>query len=315
MSERTGLDNVVLSTLEGLDELGALPDRTYVKSAKVVDRAYETRGIPPRHGYDAICTISIPWLVHLRLIDFHGNFGGRDRDDEPANARYTEVRLSPAGVMALAAERGDLPRLPIGLINGDLALGGTSPPFDPVRLADALRASGGSASDDDLVAMVGLPAFPTQCSVEGDLTTLASGAPARLRLSARTTFETSGPAAALVLSHFPFGVGPEDAASAIAHRVGAARDRGVRTVHPELQEQMDPGLRDVRNESAGDSTRVVCELLPGADPERCRARVLETWPVTTEFDARLRAPLPTLLRHVADGSVAQQEAVTALLAQ
>jgi DNA gyrase/topoisomerase IV subunit A len=311
VSERTGLDAVVLAALECLDEVDARPDGRYVKSAKVVDRMYASRGIPPRHGYDAICYTSAPWLVHVRLIDFFGNLGSPDPNDEAAAPRYTEVRLSPAGSMALAAERGELPRLPIRLINGDLALGGTSPPFDPARLLDAFRAAAtGAATDTELVETLGLPAFPTWCSVAGDLTALASGARTLLRLSADVAIETHARAPRLVLSHFPLGVGPEAAAQSLAARADAARTRDLRATHPELHDKLALPLRDVRNESVDLVGRVVCELWPGADAEMCREGVLQTWPVMTTLPVQLPATLPTLVREFA----AQHEAIAALLA-
>jgi DNA gyrase subunit A len=114
VSERTGLDAILLSVLDGLDELGCRPGTQYRKSAAVVDHVYATRRIRPQFGYDAICVAAAPWLTHVRVIDFHGNFGSADSDDEPAAARYTEVRLASAGAMALASERGELAKLPIG---------------------------------------------------------------------------------------------------------------------------------------------------------------------------------------------------------
>jgi DNA gyrase/topoisomerase IV subunit A len=306
---------MVLWAMECLDELGAQPDARFVKSAKAVERVYTTREIPPRYAYDTICSISARWLVHVRLIEFHGNLGSTDDNDNAAGARYTEVRLTRAGAMALAAERGDLPPLPIGLINGDLAFGGTAPPFDPARLVDALRAAAAAdVTDAALVEMIGLPAFPINCAVDGDLAALASGARTRLRLSADVAIEADHLGSRLVISQFPFGVGPQDAAQAIASLVDAVDHQDLRTAHPGLYEQMHIPLRDVRNESVDDTGRLVCELLPDADPDMCRDRILEIWPVTTEIPVQLRAPLPTLLRRLVDGSVAQREAIAELLA-
>jgi hypothetical protein len=70
--------------------------------------------------------------------------------------------------------------------------------------------------------------------------------------------------------------------------------------------------RDIRNEST-DRTRLVCELLAGANPELCRQRLLEIWPVSIEITVRLRASLPALVRGLVDDPVTQSEALTALL--
>ena len=100
-SDRTGIGAIERAVLEALDDLGARPDRPHRKSANVIGRVYEASGIGPQFAYGAACALAAPWLVHLRLIDFHGNLGGPDEDDEPAAPRYTEIRLSKAGAFAL----------------------------------------------------------------------------------------------------------------------------------------------------------------------------------------------------------------------
>ncbi len=313
-SERTGLDAVVLGTLHSLDELGVWPDSMYKKSASVVDHLYTTRGIPPKFGYDAICVTAAAWLTHVRLIDLHGNGGSADTQDEPAAARYTEVRLARSGVLALASERGALPRLPIGLINGDLATGGSAPPFDPGRVFEAVRsAAGRTATDDALAAAVGMPAFPTGCAVTGDFAALAEGSLTKLRVSTDIEIETDARGTRLLISRVPYGVGAGDVGEAIARRVDAVRSARLSEAYPDLENALDLPLRDVRNESAGDTTRVVCDLLAGADAELCRDRLLEIWPVTIEIPVRLRAPLAVLVRGFVDDAAVQNEALAALL--
>jgi DNA gyrase/topoisomerase IV subunit A len=314
VASRSGLDRVTLTVLECLDELDAHPERRYVKSARVVDLAYASRAIPPRFAYEAMCANAADWLTQLLLVDIHGNIGTADSVDGPASPRYTEARMRHSGWMALAAERGELPRLPIGLINGDLAFGGTAPPFDPVRIASALHAAVDGASDGELVELVGLPAFPIACAVEGDLAALASGTSSTLSLSARVAIESGERGERLVISHLPWGIGPEDASHSLATRVDAEAHRDLRDRQPDLFEAMRVLLRDVRNESHDSIGRIVCDIQPDADPEVCRERVLETWPITTEFRVQLRAPLTQLLHEIIDGSDAQQEAITALIA-
>src|SRR5690242_16289247 len=119
MRSGAGLNAVQRAVLEALDELGHGPARNHTKSARVVMYVYETRGIPPQYAYDTLCTLASPWLVHIELVDMHGNIGSADPGDAPAGARYTETCMSTAGQLALAAERGEAPPLPVGLINGD----------------------------------------------------------------------------------------------------------------------------------------------------------------------------------------------------
>jgi DNA gyrase subunit A len=314
MTDRTGLDTVMLSVLESLDEMGARPDQPMVKSARVVDHCYATRGIPPRVGYDAVCVAAAPWLTHVRVIDFHGNFGSADPNDDPAAARYTEIRQARSGAMAFESERGELPRLPIGLINGDLAMGGSAPPFDPARVVEALRAvSSDTATDAELVEILGPPAFPTRCPVTADLDAIAAGTRTLLRVSSDITIENGDHGTRLLISRVPYGVGSDDVANAIANRVDAVRSGRLRAAYPDLENALDLPLRDLRNESTGDTTRVVCDLLAGSNAELCRDRLLETWPLTIEFPVQLRAPLPTLVRGFVDDPAVQNEALAVLL--
>jgi DNA gyrase/topoisomerase IV subunit A len=313
-SERTGLDSVTITVLEGYDELESSPDAQFKKNATIVEHLYATRGLPPRFAYEAICVAAAQWLTHVAVVDFHGNHGSPDPLDEPAAPRYTESRMSRAGAMALASERDELPRLPIGLINGDLSIGGTSPPFDPARVVEALRAaSAAGVSDDDLVTMIGMPAFPTGCLVVGDADSIAAGERTKLRVSSDIAIETDERGTRLLITRTPYDIGPEDVSGAIASRVDAVRSGRLREAFPELENELDLPLRDVRNESYGDITRVVCELLDGANAELCRDRILETWPATIEVTVQLRAPLATLVRGFVDDPVTQNEALALLL--
>jgi DNA gyrase/topoisomerase IV subunit A len=307
VNARTGIDAVTLALLETLDDLDAGPTSTFRKSSQVLDALFASRGIAPRHGYDAAVTACAHWLTHVRVVDFHGNHGSADPNDGPANPRYTEMRLSHAGALALASERGEIAPVPIGVINGDLAAGGSSPAFDPVGVVDAVRAAGnGSLSDEDLVVLVGAPSFPTQCTVQVDGDALALGEATTLRMSAHISVERDQ----LVLSRLPYGESAEAVTDSIARRVDAARHVYRER---ELREQLDLSIIDVVNESVDPVTRIVCQLQHDADPLDCARRLLETWPVSTELPVRLRAPLPRLVRHLADGTRAQDAALTALL--
>lgn len=111
------------------------------------------------------------------LVDFHGNYGSADEGDRPANPRYTEARMASAGALALAAERGDGPRVPVRLINGDLHVDGSAPPYSPRRVIDTLLAlvDDPRLSDDEIVDRVGPPESPTGCGVGCDDRALAAG--------------------------------------------------------------------------------------------------------------------------------------------
>src|SRR5690606_1490546 len=88
----------------------------------------------------------------------------------PADPRYTEVRLTELGEACALADTGTGPPISAGLVHGDTFKGGTRPPLHPTRLLDALRSIKDGASDAEVLTVIGPPAFPADCLVEGDMT-------------------------------------------------------------------------------------------------------------------------------------------------
>ncbi len=91
---RDGLKPVHRRILHSMQENNHLPDRPYVKSARIVG---DVMGKYHPHGdsaiYDALVRMAQPFSMRLPLIDGQGNFGSVDGD--PAAAmRYTESRLA-----------------------------------------------------------------------------------------------------------------------------------------------------------------------------------------------------------------------------
>jgi DNA gyrase subunit A len=312
MSDRTGLNALELSVLDALDALGAGPTSAYKKSAHVVTEMYARRDIPPSYGYETLCMLAAAWLVHIPLVDGHGNFGSAEFP--AAGARYTEARMARAGALALASERAELPRLPIGLINGDVHWGGTAPAFDPQRVAEAVVRAGETPSlpADEVNAIVGRPAFPTGCEVRGDVDALARGETIELRLSARVAIETDGAAPCLVISHPPPRVSIPEIGQALADRVNSANELGMR--HARLAGHLGLAIREIRDESTFDVMRLVCTLEVDADVDRCQRQALQTWPVTTTLTAQLAKPLAALVKATVDRAGEQRVALQQLLA-
>ena len=91
---RDGLKPVHRRILFSAQENNFLPDRTYVKSARIVG---EVMGKYHPHGdaaiYDALVRMAQPFSMSLPLIDGQGNFGSVD-GDRAAAMRYTESRLA-----------------------------------------------------------------------------------------------------------------------------------------------------------------------------------------------------------------------------
>lgn len=96
-------------------------------------------GLAPGYAYEVLVDLALPWKVPVRLVHGQGNYG-EPSDDQPASHfRYTESRLSRAGEVVLAAERGEPALVPVGLINGSTHRDGTRPPFRPERIIEAAR--------------------------------------------------------------------------------------------------------------------------------------------------------------------------------
>jgi hypothetical protein len=185
VGERTGVGVVELAVLEALD---GLRPRGYRKSARVLAAVERSTGLAPGYSYQVLVDLALPWKMPVPLVTRQGNFGSRG-NDPPANPPYTEARLSPAGGVVLAAERGDLAPVPVGLINGNIYRQGTRPPFRPQRIIDAIRRliDKPRTTNPELLDIIGPPDFMTGCAVAGDLAALRAGRPAELRLQARVT--------------------------------------------------------------------------------------------------------------------------------
>jgi DNA gyrase/topoisomerase IV subunit A len=311
---RLGL--VERSVLETMDHLGARPDRPHVKCARIVQRLADELGVSPRYGYDSLCTMSQAWLLHLPLVDFHGNNGSADEYDRPANPRYTEARLSPAGAIALAADLGEGPRVPLALINGDLHVDGLSPPFSPTRVVATLLALSDDPhlTDEDIVERIGPPSSPTGCGVACDYVALAAGESTEMILTAQMNYEPVAGAQLIVLTHLPLGVGGDTVVQALAARVESLSRRDPDWDADEFAELALP-LRDVQNGSYGDVTRIVCELREDAIPADWDAQIASTWGVSTRGQVQLRAPLAQLMRELVDEDLAAQRAALVMLSK
>src|SRR5688572_28199553 len=97
---RDGLKPVHRRILWGMIDLGARPDRSYMKCARV---SGDVMGKYHPHGegsiYDALVRMAQDFSLRHPLIDGHGNFGSPDFG--PAASRYTECRLDPLAMVML----------------------------------------------------------------------------------------------------------------------------------------------------------------------------------------------------------------------
>ncbi|MDP9402048.1 MAG: hypothetical protein M3P85_01660 [Actinomycetota bacterium] len=291
LCDRTGLGPLEQAILFTLDDLGARCGRPYRKSALVLVELERRAGFGPRYAYEALCDLARPWAVMLPLVDARGNLGSPD--DPAAEPRYTECRLSQAGMLAVASGRGEMPPLPLGLINGTHYRGGTQPSFDPTRLVAALRLAphDPAIADGELLRVLGPPAFPTRCGVRGEIHRLIKGRRAVLRLSAVIETGAEGDNTFLHISNLPPGVSPTQ----LVYRVLSCVSRR-HSDDDRLVAQPDLALHDVEDLSARGETKIRCRLAEGADPEMAMERLLEIWGVTIDVSVQLPGPLAELLR-------------------
>lgn len=305
MSPRTGLGPLETAVLEVVAELGGTPGAGRRKTSRVLERLERAHGIGPRYAYPVLLDLGAPWRLHLPLLDPNGNWGSQ-HGDPAADARYTEVRLSPAGALALAAERGEIGPVPLGIVEGSLYRDGAVPPFDPVAVVEALASGSGDA---------GPPVLPTGGTVEGDVDALLAGRRARLRLGCTVVHEPDR----LVITQVPLGVEVDRVEQSLVLR--------YRTLDPTRRQYGDdvppgPGepppfsLMDVRDEtSMRAGLRVVCSLVPGSDVDAAQAWLRSVWPVTVEVDCRLPAPMRRRLREWGAGDGSGLTALQALVAR
>ena len=315
MGERSGLGLVEVTMLEALDAAGATPDRRHRSSARVLAVVEERIGLAPGYAYQVLTDLALPWKLPVPLVDGHGNFGSPD-GDPPAGWRYTEARLSPAGQVALAAERGKIAPVPAGLIIGNSYQWGLRPPFRPAAVIEAIRRvlARPKTTSGQITAIVGPPDFMTGCAVTGDLAGLAAGRPVDLRLHARVAITDAAGLSSqiagdipgswfkprqltrtvLVIDNFPPTVGLSEVARAIADR---AREPRWAAEYPGLTRRARLPVQDVADlSSRRDGYLLACIPEPDADPDELRQQLTEIVGVTTRIQAALPRPLAKMIR-------------------
>jgi DNA gyrase/topoisomerase IV subunit A len=294
VGERSGTGVVECAILEALDSLGAQPGRRHRTNARVLAAVEDRIGLAPGYAYEVLLDLARPWTMPVSLISGRGNLGSRG-NDPAANPPYTESRLSPAGQVALAAERGDLAPVPVGLINGNVYRQGSRPPFRPHALIEALRQviQRPAITSKDLISIIGPPCFLNGCTVTGDFAALAAGRPTVLRLQARVTI--SDDHGSVLITNLPPNANPDDTAISLAN-LATAREWAHR--HPDLHRHARLPLKDIRDESSHprDTDLLVCIPEPGTTAEQLRDQLMDVYGVYTEVSVALRRPLATLIR-------------------
>jgi DNA gyrase subunit A len=326
---RDGLKPVQRRILYGMFVEGMRPDRQHRKSANAVGAvmaAYHPHG--DSAIYDALARMAQDFSLRYPLIDGHGNFGSPDPADRPAAARYTEARLANLAMDLLGEideetvdftdtydgqhrEPVVLPaRFPNLLVNGGggIAVGmATNIPSHNLReVVDATLhlIDNPDATTEDLMQFVLGPDFPTGATILGrngiaDCYRTGRGS-IRMRAVAEIDEDPRG-GQRIVVTEVPYQTSVEVIGQKVAE---LANERRVE------------GIRDVRNESAGDTVRLVVDLKRDANAQVVLNQLYKHTPMQSSFAANMLAlvdgaPRLLTLAHALNVYVAHQiEVVT-----
>jgi DNA gyrase subunit A len=299
---RDGLKPVQRRILYGMYAQGLRPDRKHQKSAQAVG---EVMGKYHPHAgeaiYDALARMAQDFSLRYPLIDGHGNFGSPDPNDRPAAQRYTEARLA-ALAMELLGEIDEetvdwdatydgqnqepkvLPaRFPNLLVNGGGGIAvGMATNIPPHNLGEVIDAAvhvidNPDAKASDLMKIVKGPDFPTGAMIlgkEGIKDTYTKGRGSIKMRAVAEIDEGKRGEQRIVVTEVPFQTSVEVIGTRIAELVN---DRKIE------------GIRDLRNESAGDTARLVVELRKDANANVVLNQLYKHTPMQTSFSANMLA--------------------------
>jgi DNA gyrase subunit A len=299
---RDGLKPVQRRIIYGMYEQGLRPDRKHQKSAQAVGQVMGK--YHPHAGeaiYDALARMAQEFSLRHPLIDGHGNFGSPDPNDSPAAQRYTEARLAPLAMELIGEiEEGTvdladtydgqnqepvvLPaRFPNLLVNGGggIAVGMATniPPHNLNEVIDACVhvLDNPDAKPNDLMKYVKGPDFPTGALILGrdGIKDAYRNGRGSIKMRAVTDIEEGRRGESrIVVTEVPYQTSVEVIGQKIAELVNERKVEGV---------------KDVRNESAGDTTRLVIELRRDANPQVVLNQLYKHTPMQTNFPVHMLA--------------------------
>jgi DNA gyrase subunit A len=298
---RDGLKPVHRRILFSMNEQGHTPDRSYVKSARVVG---DVMGKYHPHGdasiYFTMVRMAQPFSMGLLLIDGQGNFGSVD-NDPPAAMRYTESRMSKAAMSIVADLDKDtvdfkenydgteqepvvLPsRIPNLLVNGagGIAVGMATniPPHNLGEVVDACLAyvDNPEVGLDALLDIVPGPDFPTGGEIIGRSaarTALMTGRGSVIMRGKAEIQEIRKDREAIIITEIPYQVNKAAMVERIAELV---------------REKKIEGIADLRDESDRDGMRVVIEMKREASPDVVLNQLYRYTPLQSSFAVNMLA--------------------------
>ena len=293
---RDGLKPVHRRILWGMYDVGARPDRPFMKCARVTG---EVMGKYHPHGdgaiYDALVRMAQPHSLRHPLVQGHGNFGSPD--DGPAAARYTECRLAPLALQMLAGideetvdfdenysgefdEPGVLPsRFPNLLVNGSQGIAvGMATNIPPHNLGEVIDATtylidNPECTSEELVnaQIVKGPDFPTGAQILGRQGILDAQLTGRGSIRMRAVAEIEETARGgdrIVITELPYQVGPRTVLAKISELVAAKEIEGI---------------SDANDESSGGETRIVITVKRDAPSLIVLNNLYKRTPLQTSF--------------------------------
>jgi DNA gyrase subunit A len=297
---RDGMLPVQRRILYSMYDSGFRPDRPHVKCARVVGDVianYHPHGTDAAYG--ALVRLARPFSLRHPLVDFHGNYGSPDYP--PAAMRYTEARLDPLAMHLLDGldentvnlkdnfsgdkqEPQVLPsRFPSLLVTGAQGIGvGMATNIPPHNLGEVIDATvhlidNPDASIEDLMQFVKGPDFPTGGLILGRAGILDAYRTGRgsikMRARAEITEDKRGNVQ-IVVTEIPYQV----SIGAIAEKVREIVDN--RTVE---------GIRELRDLSAGDNTRLVFDLKRDANANVVLNNLYRYTPLQTSLGVNMVA--------------------------
>ena len=296
---RDGLKPVHRRILFDMYDQGFRPDRTMVKCARITGHVM---GQYHPHGnqaiYDALVRMAQPFSLRHPLIDFHGNYGSPEF--EAAAERYTECRLSALAMQMLAGidedtvdfvenysgdftEPSVLPsRFPNLLVNGSqgiaVAMATNIPPHNLGEVIDATLhlIDHPEATPDDLMAFVKGPDFPTGAYILGRAGIMDAYRTGRgsIRMRAKAEIVEGRTSSEIHVTELPYQVSVSSVASKVADLVDSRQIEGI---------------RDIKNLSAGEDTKLVIYLKRDANATVVLNNLFKHTPLQTNFGVNMVA--------------------------
>ena len=297
---RDGLKPVHRRILYAMLEEGLRSDAKFRKSATVVG---STLGRYHPHGdvavYDALARMAQDFSLRYPLIQGQGNFGSTD--DPPAAMRYTECRLSKIGEEMLKdIERNTvdftdnydgtkkepkvLPSpLPQLLLNGSMGIAvgmATSiPPHNLNEVIDSLICliDHPKTTIEDLFKFIKGPDFPTGGEIfdQKEIIQAYSQGKGPIVCRGKTeVVETGGGKYQIVILEIPFQV---QKSTLIEQFVNLVSEKKVE------------GIKDIRDESGKEGTRIVIDLSREAHPQKVLNRLYKFTDLQKTFHLNLLA--------------------------